>query len=68
MRTYYKVLTERKICISLLPFFIFWITFSTCLGDYVIVDPIDEGEKVKAEINVILFKDHIQYLQKQQLW
>lgn len=37
-------------------------------GDYVIVDPIDEGEKVKAEINVILFKDHIQYLQKQQLW
>uniref|UniRef100_A0A8C5D4M0 Uncharacterized protein n=1 Tax=Gadus morhua TaxID=8049 RepID=A0A8C5D4M0_GADMO len=28
-------------------------------GDYVIVDPIDEGEKVKAEICVILYKDHI---------
>lgn len=37
-------------------------------GDYVIVDPIEEGDKVKAEISVILYKDHIQYLQKQQLW
>nr|ACQ58150.1 Probable RNA-binding protein EIF1AD [Anoplopoma fimbria] len=37
-------------------------------GDYVIVDPIEEGEKVKAEISFILYKDHIQYLQKQQLW
>lgn len=38
------------------------------LGDYVIVDPIEEGEKVKAEISFILYKDHVQYLQKQQLW
>lgn len=37
-------------------------------GDYVIVDPIEEGEKVKAEISFILYKDHIQNLQKQQLW
>ncbi|KAM7389390.1 hypothetical protein PAMP_023372 [Pampus punctatissimus] len=37
-------------------------------GDYVIVDPIEEGEKVKAEISFILYKDHIDYLQKQQLW
>lgn len=37
-------------------------------GDYVIVDPIEEGEKVKAEISFILYKDHIQYLQKQNLW
>nr|XP_015808271.2 probable RNA-binding protein EIF1AD [Nothobranchius furzeri] len=37
-------------------------------GDYVIVDPIEEGEKVKAEISFILYKDHIQHLQKQQLW
>ncbi|KAJ0050118.1 hypothetical protein NL108_012002, partial [Boleophthalmus pectinirostris] len=36
-------------------------------GDFVIVDPIEEGEKVKAEISFILYKDHIQYLQKQQL-
>ncbi|XP_058506135.1 probable RNA-binding protein EIF1AD [Solea solea] len=37
-------------------------------GDYVIVDPIEEGGKVKAEISFILYKDHIQYLQEQQLW
>ncbi|XP_028315061.1 putative RNA-binding protein EIF1AD [Gouania willdenowi] len=37
-------------------------------GDFVIVDPIEEGEKVKAEISFILYKDHIQYLQKVQLW
>lgn len=37
-------------------------------GDYVIVDPIEEGEKVKAEISFILYKDHIQYLQKEKLW
>ncbi|XP_017275168.1 probable RNA-binding protein EIF1AD [Kryptolebias marmoratus] len=37
-------------------------------GDYVIVDPIEEGEKVKAEISFILYKDHIHLLQEQQLW
>lgn len=37
-------------------------------GDYVIVDPIEEGEKVKAEISFILYRDNIQHLQKQQLW
>ncbi|XP_061785132.1 cathepsin F [Nerophis lumbriciformis] len=37
-------------------------------GDYVIVDPIEEGEKVKAEISSILYKDHIEYLQKCHLW
>ena len=51
----------------------FWFTFKICLlfdplGDYVIVDPIEEGEKVKAEISFILYKDHIQNLQKQQQW
>lgn len=52
--------------------FNFWSTFKIYVafpkGDYVIVDPIEEGEKVKAEISVILYKDHIQYLQKQRLW
>lgn len=33
-----------------------------------IVDPIEEGEKVKAEISSILYKDHIQHLKKQQQW
>ncbi|XP_035017420.1 probable RNA-binding protein EIF1AD [Hippoglossus stenolepis] len=37
-------------------------------GDYVIVDPIEEGEKVKAEISFILYKDHIRNLKKLKLW
>ncbi|XP_072296015.1 probable RNA-binding protein EIF1AD [Eucyclogobius newberryi] len=37
-------------------------------GDFVIVESIEEGEKVKAEISSILYKDQIQDLQKQQLW
>ncbi|XP_077434223.1 putative RNA-binding protein EIF1AD [Vanacampus margaritifer] len=37
-------------------------------GDYVIVDPIEEGEKVKAEISSILYKDHIVYLQERHFW
>ncbi|XP_077465376.1 putative RNA-binding protein EIF1AD [Stigmatopora argus] len=37
-------------------------------GDYVIVDPIEEGEKVKAEISSILYKDHILHLQKHNFW
>ncbi|XP_038627570.1 probable RNA-binding protein EIF1AD [Tachyglossus aculeatus] len=37
-------------------------------GDYLIVDPIEEGEKVKAEISFVLCKDHIRSLQKDGLW
>ncbi|XP_029468047.1 probable RNA-binding protein EIF1AD [Rhinatrema bivittatum] len=37
-------------------------------GDFLIVDPIEEGEKVKAEIACILYKDHIRYLKKGGLW
>ncbi|KPP72435.1 putative RNA-binding protein EIF1AD [Scleropages formosus] len=37
-------------------------------GDFVIVDPIEEGEKVKGEIIVILYKDHIRHLQKLGVW
>ncbi|XP_067877747.1 probable RNA-binding protein EIF1AD [Heterodontus francisci] len=37
-------------------------------GDFLIVDPIKEGEKVKAEINSILYKEHIKQLQKEALW
>uniref|UniRef100_A0A673KYD9 Probable RNA-binding protein EIF1AD n=1 Tax=Sinocyclocheilus rhinocerous TaxID=307959 RepID=A0A673KYD9_9TELE len=33
-------------------------------GDFVIVDPIKEGGKVKGEISFILYRDHIQYLRK----
>ncbi|XP_044126197.1 probable RNA-binding protein EIF1AD [Bufo gargarizans] len=37
-------------------------------GDFVIVDPIAEGEKVKAEITFIIYKDHQRLLQKEGLW
>ncbi|KAG7464447.1 hypothetical protein MATL_G00165800 [Megalops atlanticus] len=37
-------------------------------GDFVIVDPIAEGEKVKAEISFILYKDHIRQLQAIGIW
>ncbi|KAF4105073.1 probable RNA-binding protein EIF1AD [Onychostoma macrolepis] len=37
-------------------------------GDFVIIDPIKEGGKVKGEINFILYRDHIQYLRKLGVW
>ncbi|KAG9475335.1 hypothetical protein GDO78_003654 [Eleutherodactylus coqui] len=37
-------------------------------GDFVIVDPIAEGEKVKAEIAFIIYKDHQRLLQNEGLW
>ncbi|XP_031799714.1 probable RNA-binding protein EIF1AD isoform X1 [Sarcophilus harrisii] len=39
-----------------------------CEGDFLIVDPIEEGEKVKAEISFVLCKDHVRSLQKEGLW
>uniref|UniRef100_A0A8C8R9T8 Probable RNA-binding protein EIF1AD n=1 Tax=Pelusios castaneus TaxID=367368 RepID=A0A8C8R9T8_9SAUR len=37
-------------------------------GDFLLVDPIEEGEKVKAEISFVLYKDHVRYLKKEGLW
>ena len=37
-------------------------------GDYVIVDPIDEGEKVKGEIVTILMREQIKYIQREGQW
>lgn len=37
-------------------------------GDFLIVDPIEEGEKVKAEISFVLCKDHVRALQRDGLW
>ncbi|KAM4854322.1 putative RNA-binding protein EIF1AD [Thomomys bottae] len=36
--------------------------------DFFIVDPIEEGQKVKAEIAFVLCKDHVRSLQKEGLW
>ncbi|VDP08465.1 unnamed protein product [Soboliphyme baturini] len=37
-------------------------------GDYVICQPIAEGDKVKAEIVHILYRDNIRYIQQHSLW
>ena len=37
-------------------------------GDFVVVESIDEGNKVKAEIIQILAKDQIRYIKSQNLW
>jgi len=37
-------------------------------GCYVVVEPIEEGNKVKAEIVNILMKDHMKYIQEEGKW
>uniref|UniRef100_A0A1Z5L809 Probable RNA-binding protein EIF1AD n=1 Tax=Ornithodoros moubata TaxID=6938 RepID=A0A1Z5L809_ORNMO len=37
-------------------------------GDFVIVDPIEEGDRVKAEIAHILYKDQIKYIKEEGKW
>jgi len=37
-------------------------------GDFVLVTPIEEGDKVKAEIISILYKDQIKYIKNEKLW
>jgi probable RNA-binding protein EIF1AD len=38
------------------------------IGDYVLVEDIQEGDKVKAEIVQILLKDNIKYIRSQNCW
>ncbi|XP_076314379.1 putative RNA-binding protein EIF1AD [Tachypleus tridentatus] len=37
-------------------------------GDFVIVEPIEEGDKVKAEIVYILYKDQIKHIKSEGKW
>ncbi|XP_067170893.1 probable RNA-binding protein EIF1AD [Apteryx mantelli] len=37
-------------------------------GDFLLVDPIEEGEKVKGEMRLVLFREHVRFLQRQGLW
>ena len=37
-------------------------------GDFVVVEPIEEGDKVKAEIVQILYKDQIKYIKGEGQW
>ena len=39
-----------------------------CTGDFVVVDPIVEGNKVKGEIVHILYPEQIRYLRERKLW
>ena len=42
--------------------------FVTVAGDFIIIDPIEEGDKVRGEIAHVLFKDHVCHIQKEGLW
>ncbi|KAK5644172.1 hypothetical protein RI129_008017 [Pyrocoelia pectoralis] len=37
-------------------------------GDFVLVEPIEEGDRVKAEIVRVLTSDHIKYFKKDGVW
>ncbi|XP_028824118.1 probable RNA-binding protein EIF1AD [Denticeps clupeoides] len=37
-------------------------------GHFVIMDPIEEGDKVRGEISSILYREHIHHLQKLGVW
>ncbi|XP_022652042.1 probable RNA-binding protein EIF1AD [Varroa jacobsoni] len=37
-------------------------------GDFVIVEPIAEGDKVKAEIIIILYKEQIKFIKEEGKW
>lgn len=37
-------------------------------GNFVIVEPIEEGDKVQAEIIVILYRDQIRYIKRENQW
>ncbi|CAG2161890.1 unnamed protein product [Oppiella nova] len=52
--------------VSMPPKFRKWIWIKR--GDYLIVDPIEEGNKVKAEITNILLKEQIKYIKDEGKW
>jgi len=37
-------------------------------GNFVIIEPIEEGDKVKAEITQILYKEQIKYIKAEKKW
>ncbi len=45
-----------------------WKIYWSFLGDYVLVEDIEEGDKVKAEIVQILLRDNIKYIRSQNCW
>ncbi|XP_065183609.1 probable RNA-binding protein EIF1AD [Sycon ciliatum] len=61
-----KATTEEKYIVSIPSKFRkkIWIQ----RGQYLIVEPIAEGKKVKAEVVHVLFPEHVQHLQENCLW
>ncbi|GFO34715.1 eukaryotic translation initiation factor 1a domain containing [Plakobranchus ocellatus] len=37
-------------------------------GDFILIEPIEEGDKVRGEISHILFKDQIKHIQENKKW
>jgi len=37
-------------------------------GDFVVVSKVEEGDKVKGEITIVLYKDQIKYLKAEGVW
>lgn len=37
-------------------------------GNFVLIEPIDEGDKVRGEIVMILTPEHIKYFKKEKVW
>ena len=52
----------RKFLTSIRKFLLF------SAGDFIMIEPIEEGDKVKGEITHILFKDQIKHIQENDLW
>lgn len=48
--------------------FVFFYMLLICLGDYVLVEDIEEGDKVKAQIVQILLRDNIRHIRSQNCW
>ena len=48
--------------------YLHWSFCVFSVGDYVMVEPIDEGDKVKAEIVTILYKEQIKYIKEEGKW
>ena len=51
-----------------LPLHIWFIVWFSFAGDFVVVNPIKEGNKVLAEITYVLYSKQIKYLQQEGFW
>ncbi len=62
---FWLYLSVRRLSYALWKIWVFLLQLS---GDYVVVEPIDEGDKVKGEITNILYPDQIQHIKHEGHW